>query len=113
MTFDGLQLGSTMFINPKEVKQQMEDAEGCTIWGDLWVLYAQGSVGFGFNNAIIVSMQEATMKFRHNLDINHVIHTFALGEKIPGKSNPLDNTRKIRQPEDYANYKYYLKVTLY
>ena len=89
-------------------KKEMEWNEGCTMWGDLKVLYAAGSVGFNFDPNIILQMPDLYFHDAQHFLMRHKIHAFNLGASYPGKDNPLEGISKTSL--EPLTFQYFLKL---
>ena len=106
----GHSVGDIMFQDANEATSEMMKTEGCNMWGDIMVLFAKGSIGFGFDRNLLAQMPDLYVKHRGEMLISHTIHSFSLGETFPGKVNPLDGLRRQSVKDKPERYNYFLKL---
>lgn len=92
----------------KEVKQAMQDQEGCRVFGVLDVERVAGNFHLSIHGLSIVVAQQIFENVKQ-VNVSHIIHDLSFGPKYPGIHNPLDGTVRILHDES-GTFKYYLKI---
>lgn len=92
----------------KEVKQAMQDQEGCRVFGVLDVERVAGNFHISIHGLSIVVAQQIFENVKQ-VNVSHIIHDLSFGPKYPGIHNPLDGTERILHDAS-GTFKYYLKI---
>ncbi|KAJ4977332.1 hypothetical protein NE237_002438 [Protea cynaroides] len=92
----------------KNVKQALENGEGCRVFGVLDVQRVAGNFHISVHGLNIFVAQQIFEGAIH-VNVSHVIHDLSFGPKYPGIHNPLDGTVRILQGTS-GTFKYYIKI---
>ena len=96
-------------MNPEgNIKEALEDKEGCLLWGDMHVKRVQGVFKItvlGLRWDILLTV----FKDPNNINVTHHIHKLAFGDEFPGQVQPLDGQDRVTLEQQGA-FKYYLKA---
>ncbi|KAL2327143.1 hypothetical protein Fmac_020570 [Flemingia macrophylla] len=92
----------------KNVKEAIQNGEGCRVYGVLDVQRVAGNFHISVHG---LNIYVAQMIFdgAKNVNVSHVIHDLSFGPKYPGLHNPLDDTTRILH-DTSGTFKYYIKV---
>ncbi|KAL8131958.1 hypothetical protein AgCh_007745 [Apium graveolens] len=104
--FDGLDEGGEETV--KDVKQALQNGEGCRVYGVLDVQRVAGNFHISVHGLNIFVAQMIFEGATH-VNVSHIIHELSFGPKYPGIHNPLDGTsRNVHKGS--GTFKYYIKV---
>lgn len=92
----------------KDVKQALENGEGCRVYGVLDVQRVAGNFHISVHGLNIFVAQQIFGGAIH-VNVSHIIHDLSFGPKYPGIHNPLDDTVRILR-DTSGTFKYYIKV---
>ncbi|CAL9104674.1 unnamed protein product [Musa textilis] len=101
-------LGSDAETMIKNVKNAMENGEGCQVFGVLDVQRVAGNFHVSVHGLNIFVAQQI-FDGAKNVNVSHVIHDLSFGPKYPGIHNPLDGTTRILH-DTSGTFKYYIKI---
>ena len=96
-------------MNPAgNIKEALEDKEGCLLWGDMHVKRVQGVfkitvLGLRWDTLLTI------FRDPNNINVTHHIHKLAFGDEFPGQVQPLDGQDRVTLEQQGA-FKYYLKA---
>ena len=89
-------------------KREFNAKEGCTMWGDLEVLYASGTVSFGYDSNLMLQVPDVYFKGHDRVLATHRIHAFEVGQSYPGMRSPLMGVEQLDTTP--KTYEYFLKL---
>lgn len=103
--------------NIQDVMAQIQNGEGCQLTGNFYVNKVPGNFHISCH-AYGPTIQRIVQKGFHSFDFSHIINHLSFGEDQDlkhirskfnvGVLNPIDNTKKQKEPS--ILYEYYLKV---
>ena len=89
-------------------KREFNAKEGCTMWGELEVLYASGTISFGYDPNLMLQVPDVYFKGEGRVLATHRIHAFDVGQRYPGMASPLKGVEKLQT--EPATFEYFLKL---
>ncbi|WOL08952.1 endoplasmic reticulum-Golgi intermediate compartment protein 3 [Canna indica] len=92
----------------RNVKNAMENGEGCRVYGVLDVQRVAGNFHVSVHGLNIFLAHQIFGGAKH-VNVSHVIHDLSFGPKYPGIHNPLDGTTRILH-DTSGTFKYYIKI---
>ncbi|XP_010923701.1 uncharacterized protein [Elaeis guineensis] len=92
----------------KNVKQAIQNGEGCRVYGVLDVQRVAGNFHISVHGLSIHVAQQIFNGLK-DVNVSHVIHDLSFGPSYPGIHNPLDGTTRILH-DTSGTFKYYIKI---
>eukprot|EP00249_Psilotum_nudum_P011809 c23397_g1_i1 orf=807-1895(-) len=92
----------------KEVRQALQDHEGCRVYGVLDVQRVAGNFHISIHGLSLMVAQQIFETIKQ-VNVSHIIHDLSFGPKYPGIHNPLDGIDRILHDES-GSFKYYIKI---
>lgn len=101
-------IGSDAEETIKRVKTQIENGEGCRVYGFLDVQRVAGNFHISVHGLSMFVAHKIFGSADH-VNVSHLIHELSFGPSYPGSHNPLDGTSRILQGTS-GTFKYYIKI---